>query len=253
MVRPKKHLGQHFLHDQSVVNKCVDLCRPHSDLLGVEVGPGTGVLTRHVKDVFKSFQVYEIDGESVTFLRTNFPELTVYANDFLKAELPEQPMMVLGNFPYNISSQIVFKILSSVKYVPVWMGMFQLEVAERVCAQHGSKQYGILSVLTQFHYDINLQFKVKPGAFHPPPKVQSAVVYAVRKKEVPSIDGPLFEKIVKAAFGQRRKQLRNSLKKIVGDSEFWEHCGFSNLRPEQMALAQFVELTQMIGERSGNG
>lgn len=234
------------MHDQSVVKKCAGLCVGHSDLIGIEVGPGMGVLTREIKDVFREFEVYEIDSESVNYLQKHLPNVVVNEGDFLKAKLPDKPTMVVGNFPYNISTQIVFKILDSVENIPVWMGMFQLEVAERICASHGNKQYGILSVLTQFYYNIELEFKVKPGAFHPPPKVQSGVLYASRKKEREKVNETLLFQVVKTAFGQRRKQLRNPLKKIVSEPHFWEDCGFSNLRPEQMAVGQFVELTQMI-------
>lgn len=259
MVRPKKHLGQHFLHDKNIARKIVDglLLPDNAERPVLEIGPGTGVLTTFLVDRFpgKLFLV-EIDAESVDHLHKAFPSLGhhLIQGDFLKLDLAELfpgPFVIIGNFPYNISSQIFFQVLDHHPRVEQVVCMLQKEVADRLCAKHGSKVYGILSVLLQAFYDLEVLFKVSPGAFHPPPKVMSAVIRLTRnkRKELPC-DELLFRTIVKQAFQKRRKTLRNALKHLhLPDSV--DKLALMDKRPEQLSVEDYIFLTQQIGSREG--
>lgn len=244
-VRPKKALGQHFLNDRNIARKIADSITDENIPL-LEIGPGTGMLTQFLLERKNPLKVIEIDDESVEYLKRNLQKLNekyIISGDFLKTELRQifpAEFGVVGNFPYNISSQILFRVLENREQIPLLCGMFQLEVAQRIASGHGNKQYGILSVLLQAYYNVNLLFAVAENVFTPPPKVRSAVILLTRKVEEPPItDYSLFVKIVKAAFNQRRKMLRNSL-----SAAFPGTISFSsqNLRPEQLSVNDFVKL-----------
>ena len=252
MVRPKKHLGQHFLTDLSVAARTADLALDFPDLPWIEIGPGTGVLSRELLSRKVPFKAVEIDTESVHYLHINHPEMDVLEGDFLQLDLSElysDAFGVIGNFPYNISSQIVFKILDHLDRVPVFAGMFQLEVARRLESGPNTKLYGITSVLTQAWYDVKVCFKIPPGAFNPPPKVQSAVILATRHHRPFNTDALLFRDVVKTAFQQRRKTLRNALSKFNPDGFPPEHAHLLKLRAENLTVEQFIELTEVIRAR----
>ena len=246
-VKPKKSLGQHFLTDQNIARKIVDsLDSEIRDVL--EIGPGTGVLTQYLlqrPDI--NLHVIEIDRESVAYLQQNFAQLkNIWSDDFLKVPVENKfqgNFAVIGNFPYNISSQIFFKVLELRNRVPEVVGMVQKEVAERIASKHGSKNYGILSVLLQAYFDIEYLFTVGESVFFPPPKVKSAVIRLKRNhlEQLPCSD-EIFVKVVKAAFNQRRKMMRNSLKNICEDIPEI----YADKRPEQISVAGFVELSGLI-------
>ncbi len=246
-VKPKKRLGQHFLMDQNIALKIVEsLGSEVSDVL--EIGPGTGVLTQFLLNRPEiNLHVVEIDRESVAYLEEHFKQLKhIWSEDFLKAEISEKfsgNFSIIGNFPYNISSQIFFRVLQMRNRVPEVVGMIQKEVAERIAAPHGKKTYGILSVLLQTFYDIEYLFTVSENVFNPPPKVKSAVVRLTRnkRKELPC-DEDLFVKVVKAAFNLRRKMLRNSLKTICENLP----AEYAEKRPEQISVQEFIDLTCAI-------
>ena len=246
-VKPKKKLGQHFLTDQNIARKIVDsLGADVPDIL--EIGPGMGVLTQYLlKRSELNVSVVEIDTESVEYLQLHFPGLpNIWSEDFLKADIASRfpgKFSVIGNFPYNISSQIFFRILELRNRIPETVGMIQKEVAERIAAPHGSKVYGILSVLLQAFFDIEYLFTVSENVFNPPPKVKSAVVRLRRNqvKELPCNE-QLFVTVVKAAFNQRRKMLRNSLRNLC--EELPEP--FAEKRPEQLSVNDFILLTSSI-------
>ncbi len=251
-VRPKKYLGQHFLTDQNIAQKIADTLQKTNYDTILEIGPGMGVMTRYLlnrKD--KNIYVIEIDTESVSYLKKNFPELKdrIFEKDFLKCDLKQMfdnnPIGIIGNFPYNISSQIVFKVLDHKEIVPEFAGMFQKEVSERIAAKHGNKTYGILSVLTQVYYDVEYLFTVNENVFNPPPKVKSGVIRLNRKDDFPSIEYDYLKKVVKTAFNQRRKTLRNSLKSYNLSDNLKQARIFAK-RPEQLSPTEFVELAQMI-------
>lgn len=245
-VRPKKNLGQHFLNDQNIARKIVDNLG-HEVQNVLEIGPGMGVLTRFLleRDDLNVY-VVEIDAESVAYLREHYPGLSprICQADFLKQNFTEyfhDKFAVIGNFPYNISSQIFFRILEQKNHIPEVVCMIQKEVAERISTGPGSKTYGILSVLLQAFYSIEYLFTVHEHVFIPPPKVKSAVIKLRRNdvKELPCSEA-LFFKIVKMAFNQRRKMLRNSL------GEFRLPEKFSTLRPEQLSVESFIEITTFV-------
>lgn len=246
-VKPKKRLGQHFLMDQNIALKIVEsLGTEVSDVL--EIGPGTGVLTQFLLNRPEiNLHVVEIDRESVAYLEEHFKQLKhIWSEDFLKADISEKfsgNFSIIGNFPYNISSQIFFRVLGMRNRVPEVVGMIQKEVAERIAAPHGKKTYGILSVLLQTFYDIEYLFTVSENVFNPPPKVKSAVVRLKRNKrtELPC-DEVLFIKVVKAAFNLRRKMLRNSLKEICENLP----AEYAEKRPEQISVQGFIDLTCAI-------
>ena len=248
-VRAKKALGQHFLTDQSIAKGIVDALRGEKVL---EVGPGMGVLTQYLLPIHgENLKAVEIDTESVAYLKSHFPELgeNLVAGDFLKMNMGtlfEGEYSVIGNFPYNISSQIFFKILEHRDRIPEVVCMIQKEVAERIAEKPGTKTYGILSVFLQAWYDIEYLFTVGSGAFNPPPKVQSAVIRLTRNGRTSlGCDEKLFRMVVKTAFGQRRKTLRNSLKPIIASTGAAVDTTdpVFDLRPERLGVDDFVALT----------
>ena len=253
-VRPKKALGQHFLMDQNIARRIVEQLSPDVESV-VEVGAGTGVLTQYmVTDILDKFHVIEIDKESIAYLQKHFPMLgeRLIEGDFLRADLSQfaqRNMAIIGNFPYNISSQIFFQVLKYKEQVVEVVGMVQKEMAERMAANAGNKTYGILSVLMQAWYDIDYLFTVNENVFNPPPKVKSAVI-KMRRNAVTDLgcDEKLFVSIVKQAFNQRRKTMRNSLRPLLSpdiiDNEVF------NQRPEQLTVQEFIDLTNLIGASS---
>lgn len=254
MVKPKKHLGQHFLMDQNIAQKIVEQLSPNVEKV-IEVGAGTGVLTQYlIKDFDKKLHIIEIDTESIDYLSANFPTIgnRLIEGDFLKSKLSdfcEENLGIIGNFPYNISSQIFFHVIDYKDIVVEVVGMIQKEVAERLSAKHGNKTYGILSVLLQAWYDIEYLFTVNENVFNPPPKVKSAVIRLKRNKNTDlGCDEKLFKQIVKQAFNQRRKTMRNSLRSMISpviiENEIF------NKRPEQLSVQDFVSLTNLIQSNS---
>lgn len=252
-VKPKKALGQHFLVDLDIARNIVGAMSKDHDVV-IEVGAGMGVLTQYIiEDQLDKLQVVEIDGESVDYLLKKFPMLDghIVFGDFLKYDIAslaangKNDVAVIGNFPYNISSQIFFQILKYRDYVTESVGMLQKEVAERLAAGPGSKTYGILSVLLQAYYDIEYLFTVHENVFNPPPKVKSAVI-RLRRNGVKELgcDEKLFVAVVKQAFNQRRKTMRNSLRSLI-PAEMIDNDIFDK-RPEQLSVAEFVELTKML-------
>jgi 16S rRNA (adenine1518-N6/adenine1519-N6)-dimethyltransferase len=251
-VKAKKHLGQHFLTDESIAKQIADTLTLNGYKTVLEIGPGMGVLTKYLLEKELETYVIEIDTESVDYLNSHYPKLEgkVISKDFLKYNINEvfegKPFAIIGNFPYNISTQIVFKCLEMRNQVPEFSGMFQKEVAERICSKKGSKVYGILSVLAQAFYDVAYLFTVEPEVFNPPPKVKSGVMRMIRKENYTlPCEEKLFFSIVKIAFQQRRKTLRNSLKSF-GLSDNLKEDSIFDLRPEQLSVEQFIELTQKI-------
>lgn len=254
MVQPKKHLGQHFLTDPAIAERIVELLPSEEDMTVMEIGPGTGVLTRFlVQKPFTRYLLVEVDNESVAFLHNQYPQLgeSLIHADFLKMDdrlFRESPLHIIGNFPYNISSQIFFKILTHRNMVNSVVCMLQKEVADRIAAPPGSRTYGILSVFLQAFYDITYRFSVKPGSFYPPPKVNSAVITLTRNQTVAlDCDEKMFFRVVKTTFNQRRKTIRNSLKTILltlGDEN-----ALLSKRPEQLGVGEFVELTNFVTSR----
>ncbi|MFY8181193.1 MAG: 16S rRNA (adenine(1518)-N(6)/adenine(1519)-N(6))-dimethyltransferase RsmA [Flavobacterium sp.] len=251
-VKAKKHLGQHFLKDESIAKAIADTLNleGYDDVL--EIGPGMGVLTKYLLEKPITTYVIEIDTESVTYLDANYPKLKdkIISKDFLKYNINEvfdgKQFAIIGNFPYNISTQIVFRTLEYRNQIPEFSGMFQKEVAERICSKKGSKVYGILSVLAQAFYDVEYLFTVDETVFDPPPKVKSGVMRMRRKENytLPCSEKLLFT-VVKTAFQQRRKTMRNSLKSLNLSDNLREDTIF-DLRPEQLSVEQFIELTQKI-------
>ena len=265
-VRPKKNLGQHFLTDLSIAKRIADTVDACPDIPVLEVGPGMGVMTQYLVTKPRPFKVVEIDRESVAYLKETLfkrgyegtevrgcEDSPIIEGDFLRMDLREvfggQQFVLTGNYPYDISSQIFFKMLDNRDLIPCCTGMIQHEVAVRMASQPGNKQYGILSVLIQAWYDVEYLFTVEPGVFNPPPKVQSAVIRMTRNKvQKLGCDEELFKRVVKTAFNQRRKMLRVSLRQflsteaiqMIADSEF------ATLRPEQLSIPQFVELTNLV-------
>ena len=248
-VRAKKHLGQHFLNDLNVAQKIADSLHHQAYKQVLEIGPGMGVLTQFLLQKDSEVFVIEIDTESVVYLKTHFPLLNnhIIEGDFLKLPLNEifkEPFALIGNFPYNISSQILFKALEHKDIIPEIAGMFQKEVAERVASQPGNKNYGIISVLLQAYFDIEYLFTVNEDVFTPPPKVKSGVIRLIRKEnQTLDCDEKLFKRVVKTAFNQRRKTLRNALKSItlVDEKKAETYLG---LRAEQLSVDDFILLTQ---------
>jgi len=250
-VRAKKHLGQHFLRDLEVARRIAASLPLDGQTSVLEIGPGTGVLTQFLlQNPDINLTAVELDGESVQYLHENFPQLNVVEADFLKVDLktlfPDK-FMIIGNLPYNISSQIFFKMLENKDTIPCLVGMIQKEVAERMAAKAGNKTYGILSVLMQAFYSIDYLFTVHEHVFDPPPKVKSAVIRLVRN-DVSKLNcnEVLFKSVVKTAFNQRRKQMRNSLKPIIEKENPVFLDPIFDKRPEQLTVAQFVELTNLI-------
>ena len=251
-VRAKKSLGQHFLKDQKIAERIVESLDTTLAGTVLEIGPGTGVLTQYlVKIEGIEFKAAEIDTESIEFLQKNYPQIgeNLLEGDFLKMDLNEifkGDFSVIGNFPYNISSQIFFKLIDYKEQVPQIVCMLQKEVAERLASPPGNKSYGILSVLLQAWYNIDHLFTVEPGSFIPPPKVKSAVISLKRNsRESLGCDEVLFKKVVKASFNQRRKAVRNSVKQLL-DGKTPPDSYLFGQRPEQLSVEEFVELTKLI-------
>ena len=254
LVKAKKHLGQHFLKDLNIAQKIADTLSLANYKKVVEIGAGMGVLTQFLLKKDTEVYVVEIDKESVAYLEAHYPELRgkIIADDFLKYDIAgylREPFAIIGNFPYNISTQIVFKLLELRDYVPEFSGMFQKEVAERICEHEGSKTYGILSVLVQAFYEVTYLFTVSEGVFNPPPKVKSGVLRLVRKPNYHlDCDEALFFTIVKTAFNQRRKTLRNSLKPLLTNESLKKNSIFDK-RPEQLPWQDFVFITKEISRK----
>jgi 16S rRNA (adenine1518-N6/adenine1519-N6)-dimethyltransferase len=251
-VQPKKKLGQHFLKDTGIAGKIAASLTGEGYSSVLEIGPGMGILTGFlIERGFRDFRVIEIDNESVHYLHDNFPDLkTILTGDFLSMDIDSYfpgKMAIIGNFPYNISTQILFKVLKHREKVVEIAGMLQKEVAERICAGPGSKTYGILSVLLQAYYKTEYLFTVSENVFSPPPKVKSGVIRLIRN-DVRNLDCDevLFVRVVKACFNQRRKTLRNSVRAAfeLNRDDYDEF----RLRPEQLSVNQFVRLTRWIGE-----
>ena len=250
MVRPKKHLGQHFLTDPSIAARIVNSLQAASGDTVLEIGPGTGVLTELLLEKEIRLLPVEIDPESVAHLKQKWPVLEdrILEMDFLKMDLSEHvtgPFHIIGNFPYNISSQIFFRALEYRQQVTTVVCMIQKEVAWRIASPPGSREYGILSVLLQAYYKIDYLFSVKPGSFFPPPRVTSGVIRLSRNQTLTlPCDEKLFVKVVKATFNQRRKMIRNSIKSILLnlDSDF----ELLSKRPEQLGVSEFIELTNWV-------
>lgn len=252
-VKPKKNLGQHFLKDTEIAKHIAETLDGFPLLPVLEVGPGTGMLTRYLIEKGRNLTVVEIDRQSTAYLREHFPELKnkIIENDFLKLDLGKlynnSAFCLIGNYPYNISSQIFFKVLDNKNIIPCCAGMIQKDVAERIIAPPGNKTYGILSVLLQTWYNIEYLFTVGEQAFIPPPKVKSAVVRLTRnKREKLDCNEKLFKSVVKTGFNQRRKMLRNSLKSLLPDESRMPDNPLLNQRPEQLSIAQFEELTNLL-------
>jgi 16S rRNA (adenine1518-N6/adenine1519-N6)-dimethyltransferase len=251
-VRAKKHLGQHFLKDELIAQQIADSLTEKGYKNVLEIGPGMGVLTKYLlKKPFTTY-VIEIDTESVEYLQAHYLNLSdrIISKDFLKINLEEffgkEQLAIIGNFPYNISTQIVFKTLENKHQIVEFSGMFQKEVAERIAEKEGSKKYGILSVLAQAFYDVEYLFTVPPTVFDPPPKVDSGVIRLIRKENYNlPVNEKLFYKVVKTAFQQRRKTLRNSLKTLNLSDNLREDIIFGQ-RPEQLSVQEFISLTSKI-------
>ncbi|HRH37206.1 MAG TPA: 16S rRNA (adenine(1518)-N(6)/adenine(1519)-N(6))-dimethyltransferase RsmA [Flavobacteriales bacterium] len=252
-VRAKKHLGQHFLKEPEIAQRIAHGLTGHGGYTHViEVGPGTGALTQHlIADGRFDLTCFEVDTESIAHLASAYPDLRVRQSDFLQMD-PDRttsgPMAVIGNFPYNISTQIVFKILDHRDRIPEMVGMFQKEVADRIACGPGSKTYGITSVLVQAWYTVETLFNVEPSAFIPPPKVRSSVIRMQRNnvRELPC-DEALFRRVVKTAFNQRRKTLNNALKGMI-EFKNGVPAAYAGKRAEQLSVADFIALTQACGQ-----
>ncbi|MFD1293127.1 16S rRNA (adenine(1518)-N(6)/adenine(1519)-N(6))-dimethyltransferase RsmA [Lutibacter holmesii] len=251
-VRAKKHLGQHFLKDELIAKQIADSLTEKGYKNVLEIGPGMGVLTKYLLKKPFTTHVIEIDTESIEYLQAHYLNLAnrIISKDFLKINLSdffgEEQLAIIGNFPYNISTQIVFKTLENRHQIPEFSGMFQKEVAQRIAEKKGSKVYGILSVLTQAFYDVEYLFTVPPTVFNPPPKVDSGVIRLIRKENYTlPVNEKLFFRVVKTAFQQRRKTLRNSLKTFNLSDVLREDAIFGK-RPEQLSVQEFISLTSKI-------
>lgn len=253
-VRAKKNLGQHFLRDLGVAARIADTVSPDEvgEKLGalpvMEIGPGMGVLTKFLVDAGRDVTAVELDSESVEYLSHAMPSLRVVEGDFLKMdlnEIVEGEMVLIGNYPYNISSQIFFKVLDYKDKIPLVSGMLQKEVAERICARPGGKVYGILSVLLQAWYDCKYLFSVPPGVFAPPPKVMSGVLRLTRNSRTDlGVSEAAFRRVVKTAFGQRRKTLRNSIGSLMGADNPIMQDPIMQQRPERLGVEDFIRLAK---------
>ncbi len=262
LVKPKKNLGQHFLTDLSIAKRIADTVDACPEIPVLEIGPGMGVLTQYLVEKPRVVKAVEIDAESVAYLYERFPKLheNILGEDFLQMDLTQifdgKQFVLTGNYPYDISSQIFFKMLDYKDLIPCCTGMIQREVALRMAAAPGSKVYGILSVLIQAWYDVEYLFTVDENVFNPPPKVKSAVIRMTRN-DVTDIgcDEQLFKRVVKTVFNQRRKMLRVSLRQIFNNGKptdgFYEQ-DIMTKRPEQLSIPQFVELTNMVEEQLAN-
>jgi 16S rRNA (adenine1518-N6/adenine1519-N6)-dimethyltransferase len=262
-VKAKKHLGQHFLTDESIAKNIADALIGSGYNHVLEIGPGMGVLTKYLLQKKPKITAIELDRASVAYLNETFPlehikldttnkHFEIIEGDFLKKDIQEmfnkEQVAIIGNFPYNISTQIVFKAIEYREFVPEFAGMFQKEVAMRIAEKEGSKVYGILSVLTQAFFDVEYLFTVPPNVFNPPPKVDSGVIRFTRKENYTlPVDEKLFFRVVKTAFNQRRKMLRSSLKSFNLSDSLKEDPIFTK-RPEQLSVSAFILLTQKIAD-----
>ena len=253
LVKPKKFLGQHFLKDLQVAKDIADTIDTCPDIPVLEVGPGMGVLTQYLIHKNRPLKVVELDFESVAYLKENFAELgeNIIEKDFLKMDLNSlfdgKPFVLTGNYPYNISSQIFFKMLDNKEIIPCCTGMIQKEVAERIAAKPGNKTYGILSVMIQAWYNVEYLFTVHEHVFNPPPKVKSAVIRMTRNEtQELGCNEKLFKQIVKTTFNQRRKTLRNSITSILDKANPLSADPIFNKRPEQLSVEDFIELTNRV-------
>ena len=260
-VKAKKHLGQHFLNDEDTAKNIANSLSGVGYDTVLEIGPGMGVLTKYLLESEAEINVIEIDRDSVAYLNNDFKnehvkldtsntKFKIIEGDFLKQDIPtffnKKQVAVIGNYPYNISSQIIFKAIENREYIPELSGMFQKEVAKRIAEKEGSKVYGIISVLTQAFFDVEYLFTVPPSVFNPPPKVDSGVIRLIRKKNFSlSVDEKLFFRVVKTAFNQRRKMLRSSLKSFKLSDTLKEDAIFA-MRPEQLSVSEFIKLTHKI-------
>ena len=260
-VKAKKHLGQHFLNDEDTAKNIANSLSGVGYDTVLEIGPGMGVLTKYLLESEAEINVIEIDRDSVAYLNNDFKnehvkldtsntKFKIIEGDFLKQDIPtffnKKQVAVIGNYPYNISSQIIFKAIENREYIPELSGMFQKEVAKRIAEKEGSKVYGIISVLTQAFFDVEYLFTVPPSVFNPPPKVDSGVIRLIRKKDFSlSVDERLFFRVVKTAFNQRRKMLRSSLKSFKLSDTLKEDAIFA-MRPEQLSVSEFIKLTHKI-------
>ncbi len=252
-VKPKKFLGQHFLKDLDIAKRIADTVDACPAIPVLEVGPGMGVLTQFLNQKPRELKVVEVDFESIAYLHEHFPELDedIIEEDFLRMDLQRlfdgKPFVLTGNYPYNISSQIFFKMLDNKELIPCCTGMIQKEVAERIAAKPGTKAFGILSVLIQAWYSVEYLFTVNENVFNPPPKVKSAVIRMTRNESTDlGCDEQLFKQVVKTTFNQRRKTLRNSIKPLLGESCELTEMPLFNKRPEQLSVQDFVELTNLV-------
>ena len=260
-VKANKHLWQHFLNDEDTAKNIANSLSVVGYDAVLEIGPGMGVLTKYLLESEAQINVIEIDRDSVAYLNNDFKnehvkldttnaKFKIIEGDFLKQDVPtffnKKQVAVIGNYPYNISSQIIFKAIENREYIPELSGMFQKEVAKRIAEKEGSKVYGIISVLTQAFYDVEYLFTVPPSVFNPPPKVDSGVIRLIRKKDFSLlVDEKLFFRVVKTAFNQRRKMLRSSLKSFKLSDTLKEDAIFA-MRPEQLSVSEFIKLTHKI-------
>ena len=256
-VKPKKFLGQHFLIDENISKKIIESIDFSKHNKVIEVGPGKGALTKHLLKIKDILTLVEIDKESIFFLKNEFinENLEIIEKDFLNFKIVEtypslSRILIIGNFPYNISSQILFKAIENYNSISSLVGMFQKEVAERIVSNHNSKKYGILSVKTQLFYDVKILFNVSPNVFFPKPKVDSAVISLTRKENINlNCDINLLDKVIRLSFQQRRKKIKNSLKRLDIQDNILEDSIFE-LRPEQLSVQEFVKLTQKISDET---
>ena len=249
-VNPKKKFGQNFLKDISIANQIVSLISVEKIKTIIEVGPGMGILTREILKIDKINKKYvELDIECCDYLLNNFSEIKkdLINDDFLKFDIKKYnpPVTLIGNFPYNISSQILFKVFENKEIIYEMIGMFQYEVAERICSNKGTKKYGILSVLIQAFFSVELLIKIRPESFNPPPKVTSAVIRIIKVRDNIDCDEILFKHIIKSAFNQRRKRLRNSLKSFKKIENIKEHSIFDK-RAEELDVDDYIFLTNLL-------
>lgn len=254
-VRPKKFLGQHFLKDLKIAQDIADTVDFIPNLPVLEVGPGMGVLTQFLMQKERPLKVIDLDSESIVYLEEAFPELKgdIIEGDFLNMELStlfnNNPFVLTGNYPYNISSQIFFKLLDYKELIPMCTGMIQKEMAERIASKPGKKAYGIISVLIQAWYDVEYLFTVSEKVFNPPPKVKSGVIRMVRNNKTNiGCDEKLFKSVVKTTFNQRRKTLRNSIKPILGKDSKISQLDIFMKRPEQLSVEEFVYITNLVAK-----
>ena len=253
-LKPKRKFGQNFLTDDDIAKDIVSFLSDSKTKTIIEIGPGKGILTNYLLRIsHKEIKFIEIDEECVSYLINKHPNIEKYLinGDFLNVNLNsfKHPLSIIGNFPYNISSQILFKIYENKNIVNEMIGMFQLEVAERICSNYGTKKYGILSVLIQAFFEVKMMKKIKPNSFLPIPKVDSAVIKISKKTDRINCDEILFKKIVKQSFGQRRKTLRNSLK-IFNITDIKKEDTIFAKRPEQLSVSDFIYLTNLVGNEN---